>query len=274
MPIDAFVNLETEIMACQNRNDIGTYDVANYFPGWVNDIRCATSEWLNAWQKIAHILSDPSHSVKEVKDVLEDWVNNHFLLMIGVPNWANQIIDKIGSIIDAINILKPIKEQIKKVIFDYLSLFIYSITNKQVKDLDEALRILEQILTEPALYLNSGVLYPEYYVSVKLHTEMGNYGDSNDTLIQSFHAFYQSLNMCKLCLVGPRNLNKIERRDLFDCLTIKIKTAEINFTQMFNGTDNDVYFALIMSDGTIFESILDNEYHNDFEIKGLYKIKF
>ena len=269
MPLDALFELEKASIDFKNRNDIGTFYDEGYCQGWVEDIRRASNEWLLAWQKVVHILSDDSHSVKEVKEVLELWVNNNLLLIVGVPKWADKIIEKFRAVIDVLNILKPLKEQIEKVIFHYISLFIFSITNKQVKDLDEALIILEQILTEPALYLNSGILYPEYYVSVKLYTEMGNYGASNDTLIQSFHAVYQSLNMCKLCLIGPGNLNIVARKDISYCLRIMIKTAgNINFpifNGMFNGTDDDVYFALIMSDGKIFETILKNKDHDDFK---------
>ena len=123
MPIDAIVDLEKAIVDYQNGNNIGTYDLVNYFYQWLGDIRRGST------------------------------------------------------------------------------------TNKQVRDLDEALEILEHILTEPAFYLNNRTLYSEYYVSVKLHMEMGNYGGSSDTLIQSFHAFYQCLNMGKLCLIGPDHLN-------------------------------------------------------------------
>ncbi|WP_303864492.1 DUF4474 domain-containing protein [Alkalibaculum bacchi] len=207
MPIDAMVDLEKAIVDYQNGNNIGTYDLANYFYGWVGDIRLASREWLTTWQKVAHNMNDDSHSIKEAKDALESWLDNHFLLIIGVPKGIKRFVETIGDIIAALNVLEPLKKEIEKIIFQYISSFIYVVTNKQVRNLDEALEIVEHILTEPAFYLNNGTLYPEYYVSVKLHMEMGNYGGSNDTLIQSFHAFYQCLNMSKLCLIGPDHLN-------------------------------------------------------------------
>ncbi len=285
MPIDAFVGLEEAIAKCANKNELRTLDFANYFPGWQHDIRRASREWIEAWQQVAHIFSDSTHSIKDAKEVLDGWVSRNFLLMVGVPKWADAIISSIGAILDAINILKPIEKMIKDIIFNYMSMFINVVTGGQVKNLDEAITIVKQIMGDPGLYLNNGMLYSDYNITALLDIEMGNYGKSNNTLNQTFHAFYQCLNMCKLCLIGPSNLNNLmqsagsnmSKRYISSNhhrgvrhLKIRIKTMKNNYNPFSSspatcGTDDNVYFGFIMKNGQVFETILDTPFHNDFE---------
>lgn len=284
MPMDAFMQLENAILSCSSNSSVNMIDVASYFSGWCDDIDNGVFAWLNSWQQIASILTDPKRSMSDAKDVLEFWASNHLALMFGIPHWAEKLTNLIAEAIDALNILKPLKDEIKKMLFEYMKSFVMAIAGEAVETVEEAIEMIEKFSKDPATYLNSGFLYPERNITDQLDAEMGNYGQSSDTTSQTFHAFYQCLNMCKLCLVGPENLNKITaqfnpdinnfyRRPVYDAgvrnLKIIIKTQNNKWS--FNpddytcGTDDNVYFALLMKDGSCYETLLDTPRHNDFE---------
>lgn len=284
MPIDGFISIENAIASCANSNSAGILDMCNYFPGWRSDIVRASIEWLRTWQNIAHIFTDDSHKKSEAKNLLDTWANNHLALMLGVPGWAQSIANQIAAILDAINILKPIKDQITKLMLDYLAGVIGLVMGVQVKNMDEAMEYLSTMLGNPAQYLNCGRLYPQTNITDQLDAEMGNYGKTDDASDQQFLAFHQCLNMGKLALIGADNLNDLIRqynptlgsfyaRAMYQQsvrnLTVQIKTTKnapwYSSDPSTCGTDDNVYFALILKNGTVLEMLLDTPNHNDFE---------
>lgn len=280
MPLDLFMGLDKSIAEYANSNAGGILDVAGYFPGWHNDIGRATQDWLVVWQNVARIFTDnDANKSRRAKEALSGWANANLALMLGVPHWAESIVTSIAKIIDALNLLKPLKEKIEQLLFSYFQAYIFAITGVRVPTLDEALNYLKTIAENPKQYLNSGALYPDRNITDRLDAEFGDYGRSFNSVSQRFCAFYQCLNMCKLALVGPENLNSIIQKFAAGSpspyakltypigirrLGISIKTTANGWFDTF-GTDDNVYFALVLKDGSKFEMLLDTPGRNDFE---------
>lgn len=295
-PLMLMTNLYQSIEGVRGMKEVSPFDAVNYFPGWSEDIRNATHAWIETWQRVAHILAGNEHSVKDAYQALQCWKDTYLAEMLGVPHWAHVIIDFLQSVIKAIDPLRPVETLIRQLLTDYLSRMISTLTNKNVSSLDEAIGLLGEMLKDPGFYLNNGTLFPEFIMTRILDTEMGNFGRSDDTTKQSFDAALQCLNMSKLCLIGPANLNGLmtqltagyvgRRRPQVSPvsfayapyqvargvrrLTIRFRTQTNNYNPFSSqpstcGTDDCVYFGLVLDDGTVYETILDTPFHNDFE---------
>lgn len=255
-------------------NTIGMLDIFNYYNSWDRDIRNGITEWINTWNKVAaDTMSE--NGLSKAKEDIKYWFSNYFLKMTFLPTALMDIIKKIAEIIDDLNLLKPVKELLLKAVTDIAIQLVYVTTGVKVSDIEEALRELEQIFKNPKLYLNNGILYPEKNITDQLDREFGNYGRSRDTMNQSFEAFYHSLNMAKLCLLGPANLNKLaslsntagtpfRNRTCVGSvrkLSVRIETSR----DIYSGTDDNVYFAILMKDGRQYEQLFDKSGYNDFE---------
>ncbi len=255
-------------------NTIGMLDIFNYYNSWDKDITNGITEWINTWNKVAADTMSEGGLSKAKADI-KSWFSNYFLKMTFLPTALMDIIKTMAEIIDALNLLKPVKELLLKTVTDIAIQLVYAATGIKVRDIEEALRELEQMFKNPKLYLNNGILYPEKNITDQLDRDFGNYGKSRDTMNQSFQAFYHSLNMAKLCLLGPTNLNKLAslsntagapfgNRTCVGSvrkLSVRIETSK----DLYSGTDDNVYFAVLMKDGKEYEQLFDKPGNNDFE---------
>lgn len=256
-------------------NSIAMLDIFSYYLSWDSDIRIGILEWINTWNKIAEdFMKDDG--LNKAKEDMKTWFNSYFLKMTFIPDILIDVIKKIAEIIDYLNILKPLKEYLLKMFTDIAIQLVYAATGIKVSDITAALKELEKMLKDPKLYLNNGILYPERNITDRLDIEFGNFGKSRDTQNQTFEAFNNCLNMSKLCLIGPANLNQMISNVKKTTVTpfthhmtvpaiqnikITIKTSN----DLWSGTDDNVYFAIILLNGKVYETLMDKSGYNDFE---------
>jgi hypothetical protein len=188
-------------------------------------------------------------------------------------------------VLAAIDVLKPLKKLIEEKLLNYLVKVVASATGLKITTWAQAMELLEKMALDPGQYLDCGLLYSERDITTRLDKEMGNYGSTIDTTKQTFQAFYQCLNMCKLCLIGPENLNaiiqnynpKVTKRYAAQVyprairqIGIQIKTKKNNYNPFSSapstcGTDDNVYFGVQLKNEAFYEMIMDTPGHNDFE---------
>ncbi len=248
-------------------------DVFNYFKSWEQDLSRGINEWFNTWHTVNEDMIYEGKSLTDAKEALSNWVSNYFAYMTPAPD---MIID-FAKLLDKLNIFKPIKDMIVQKVKDYLNALVKAATGIDVQD---AIEEFKKMMKQPELYLNSGILYSETNITEQLDKEFGNLGCTNDTLNQTYHAFYQCLNMGKLCLLGPDNLNNLIRNakgnvaDVFknqictgsiDTLAVRLKTAGRSWGNMTSGTDDNVYFGVGLKNGQYMEMLFDKPGYNDFE---------
>lgn len=256
-------------------NSIATLDIFSYYASWDSDIRTGISEWINTWNKIAEDFMKED-GLNKAKEDLKIWFDSYFLKMTFIPDVLIDIIQNIAQIMDYLNIFKYIKKFILEIFTDIAIQLVYAATGIRVTDITAAIKELGKMLKDPKLYLNNGILFSEKNITDQLDKDFGNLGKSRDTQNQTFEAFNSCLNMCKLCLLGPTNLNQminniekttvspfIKQRTIpaIQNLKITIKTS----SDWLSGTDDNVYFAVVLNSGKIYETLMDKNGYNDFE---------
>ena len=256
-------------------NSIASLDIFSYYASWDSDIRTGISEWLNTWNKIAEDFMKED-GLSKAKEDLRTWFDSYFLKMTFIPDVLIDIIQNIAQIMNYLNVFKHIKKLILDMFTDIAIQLVYAATGIRVTDIAAAINELQKMLKNPKLYLNNGILFSERNITDQLDKDFGNLGISRDTQKQTFEAFNSCLNMCKLCLLGPTNLNTIinntEKTTIspfiigrtipaIQNLKITIKTS----SDFLSGTDDNVYFAVLSTAGRVYETLMDKSGYNDFE---------
>jgi hypothetical protein len=255
------------------KNNYASLNVFNYFNCWDTDIENGILEWVNTWGRIASD-SMSKKSVTKMKTDIEEWFSYYFLKMIGVPDFFVEAFHLVTEVIDNLAILNQIKELLLNTIKNLIIHFVSIATGKDYEEIEAALQELKDILKNPATYLNNGRLFTETNITEQLDRDFGNFGQSRNTNDQSFSAFYNCLNMCKLCLIGPNNLNALalanggvtqfeHKRSISTIrnLIIVIKTSD----GLLAGTNDNIYFGVTTKDGKEYKLLLDKPGYNDFE---------
>lgn len=252
---------------------VNMLDITNYFKAWEGDLNRGINEWFNTWHKITVDMVSNDRTLSDAKDKLKKWVENYLCYMTPAPDYVADVIKFIATF----DLFKPVKEVIEKEIKEILNSFIKVTTGIDVVNTIEEIK---KMFKNPELYLNSGILYSERNISIQLDKEFGNFGQCFDTLNQSFIAFQKCLNMGKLCLIGPHNLNQLIKsatcRDnstfknmncpgALESLNIRIKTKGRSWRNWYTGTDDNVYFGVILKNNQNLELLLDKPGYNDFE---------
>lgn len=254
-------------------NTVNMVDIFNYFKSWQQDLDNGIDAWLDTWHKITIDMTANGRSIQDAKNELSYWVSNYFGYMTPAPD---KFVDFV-KVLDSLNIFKPVKELIIEEAKKFLNDFVKAATGIDVAD---SIAEIKKMFEQPELYLNNGILYADKNITEQLDKEFGNFGQSSDTLNQSFYAFSQCINMGKLCLIGPENLNSIignakgQKLDVFkpllctgsiDALNITIKTKKNDWPWDGYGTDDNIYFGIALKNGEYFELLLDKPGYNDFE---------
>lgn len=267
------IQLKIDINKKSQDSTIRMGDVFNYFPSWESDIESAIIAWLESWNRIAGYLLT-SNGLSKMKDELYQWLDNWGLKLTAIPKWTVTIVKFIGNILDALKLFEPIKMAIKKMFKEILMSLVYAATGLKEEDIDRLIAKMKEIFENPKLYLNSGMLYEEKNITDQLDAEFGNYG-SKDYRNQSFVAYDQCLNMCRLAVLGADNANKLispyysgalllsnkQTIPAVSTLSITIKTSKSSWS----GTDDNVYFGLVLNDNSVLEILMDKPGYNDFE---------
>lgn len=255
---------------------IRTLDICNYFPSWESDIEQAIRAWLVLWNQIAVDFLEPN-GMSAAYEHIKQWLKEWGFKLTFIPKWSVEIVRLIGDVLDALKVFEPIKQQIKKELTCLLKQIVYAATNITEDDIDRLIKLTTDLFKNPKLYLNNGILYPEKNITQYLDEDFGNYGIERDPMKQTFLAYDRCLNLCKMAILGADSLNQMLRpyysgQPLFSrqqieggasTLQISIKTSGAAWA----GTDDNVYFGVVLKSGEVLEIMLDKPGYNDFERK-------
>lgn len=277
------IELKAKIHKKTQDKTIRALDLVNYFPSWEKDIDSAIIEWLKLWERIARYFTEKNGMSKTKKDIV-NWFKEWVPKLTFIPKWVVSILKAMGDILEFLNIFKIIEKALKAQFKSILMSFVYAVTGITEEDIDKLIEIVENIFKNPKLYLNNGILYDTKDITDQLDKDFGNYGISQNYHDQTFIAYAHCLDMCRIAIMGAKNLNDIigkyykgaplfKERSLrtgFNKLDITIKTG----SNSFSGTDDNVYFAVILKDGRVLEIMLDKAGYNDFENSNVDTYRF
>lgn len=268
------VDLKKNLHKNTQNQTIRTLDLFNYFPSWEKDVNEAIYEWLKLWNRIAGYLVQENSMIR-TKDDIFAWLKYWGPKLTALPGWFVSGIKIIGEIAEFLDVFKYIEEAFKAAMKDVLKAFVYAVTGISEDDIDRLVKYIDDFFKNPKVYLNNGILYNKKNITDTLDKEFGNYGVSNDVHNQTFLAYNRCMNMCRMAVMGANNLNSLvsryynkipmfEEKPLragFNKLDITIKTG----TDTYSGTDDNIYFAVILKNGRALEILLDKPGYNDFE---------
>ena len=261
--------------------------LVNYIDRWISDIDKGMNAWIAMSENIAKgvISSETEGDLSVVKTELSNWFNTYGKYMspipdvivdaLGVPEtFAKFLKDQMG--LDALyDAYQDFKGQIEDMILDFM---IYDVANLSEEDVQE----MKEALSAPNLVLGERVL------SI-MDEDMKNYGTASTANDQEFAPFYNSLIMTKLILIGPDGLKNLiyqatgqniptgyEKSSGYSSinkLKVRIKTKKNKtkkvviktVTYTYYGTNDDVYFGILLRDGTKKEVLFDRSSYDDFE---------
>ena len=270
-PLASFIKRRQNVHALLLKTEIGmTPGVTHYVQNWEKDVDDGIKTWLEAWNKTANIFAaSGEEKLSEIKSIMENWFTLKYISMIGFPDGVGKVIHFINNL----NILEPIKDFIMNLFKKFFIDIVKAILGEVYTTIEQAIEAIQRIFKDPKTYLDNGVLFSEKNISQKLDRDFGNYGQESNTVNQTFHAFYQCLNMSKLCLIGADNLNTIVRNASGNvsfqgtkfAVAARIGNITVQTSKDFGaGTDNNVYLG-IRFNGEIYEALCDKPGYNDFE---------
>ncbi len=251
---------------------IRTMDIFNYFASWEEQLDTAIMEWFKLWDEIARDMLMEDGGLEKAKSNIEKWIKDYAIKATAIPEWVIEIAKAMKIVKVTIEmILEPLKQMIIKV----LEKILYAVTGIKVEDIEQMIAELKKMMKNPELYLNNGILYDEKDITTKLDEEFGNYGQPDATLHnQTFLAFDRCLNMCRMVVMGADNLTGLMKKYsssvVFHKKKLLASVAELSITietsdRAWSGTDDNLYFGLVMNDGTVLEYLMDKMNYNDFE---------
>lgn len=261
-----------EVNELSQDSSIRMLDVANYFPSWKTQLDTAIMEWLKVWNKVANDILMDDGGLSQAKEDIEYWAKTYAVEATALPVWLINVGRSLKIVKVAIEeILEPYKEMATEI----LSEMLYQATGVRIEDLELIIAEFKKMMKQPEIYLNNGVLYKETNITQQIDTQCGNFGSSSSSLYnQTFVPFDQAIKMGRLGVLGADHLNTIMQRfgssfrfekqqktASVNKLFITIKTS----TKTWSGTDDNVYFGLVLNNGEVLEYLMDKPGYNDFE---------
>lgn len=247
-------------------------DIFNYYASWKIELDKAILEWFKLWNTIAKDLLMDDGGLHKAKEDFKYWIKKYAIEATALPVWFIKLGRAVKIIDQSIEaFLEPVKQLFKTA----LSKMLYAATGYSIKDFEKIIAQLQKAMKNPELYLNAGILFKDKNMTRKIDVDCGNFGSKKSSYNnQQFLCFNRCLNMGRLAVMGVDNLNDIMRRyqssvkfskvntkASVNKLTITIKTAD----KLYAGTDDNVYFGLVLNTGKVLEVLLDKKGYNDFE---------
>lgn len=240
-----------------------------YYRNWCNDVNEGIAAWIATWGNIA---SDTmSGDLTKVYDDVHEWFHYYFLKTLGFPEFLVDVLHGLQDVLNSIDVLQPLLDLIDDMIKKLVFALVNAVTGYSQEDFEQMLQTLKDMLNNPANYLK--ILCGDSIIDA-LDGKFGRYGTQSNTLEQDFKAFYDCLNMGKLCLLGTYNLNNILENIDFTCPSYKNQTCIKTIRNLmitvktsndrWSGTDNSIYFG-VFADGQLYETVMDQAGNNDFE---------
>lgn len=293
--------------------------IAAYIDAWIDDLDLATLELVRAFDGIAHDMLagvDGKDSVDIVKDRLQIWWDDYGTYASPLPDWPKKIakalsqteewvLDQLG-ITEFLNRWEKFKDELINDSIQWgLSLtgFNYEEYKKLLKQPEGWLSFfLQENGDLPISYadLKEYIMNPKGFdrkrdnnredsdegpgvlEGKKAYDEFMSYLTAFDNDPEALEAFYNTLIMGKLILMGPDNLNSFfakygvtssfenaQGKIMTDELCAKIHTAQNSLFSGY-GTDDNVYMDVFGENGRkIGGKLLDKSAYNDFESNDL-----
>lgn len=253
-------------------NTSNMLDIVNYFSSWKNEIDRAILEWFRLWNQIAKDFLLDDGGMTQAKEHFKYWLETYAVEATAIPVGLIRIVKAVGVLAETIEkIFEPIKEMFKQILYQ----MVYQITGIRITDIEKLIAQFQKAMKNPALYLNSGILFKSKGVTKRLDKECGNFGkDAATPYNQSLICFHRALNMARLAVMGSKNLNTIMKRyhssvtftekvqaASVSQLSVTIKTAN----KLYAGTDDNIYFGIVLKSGQVMEKLFDKAGYNDFE---------
>lgn len=270
--IGYLLNFRDEVNQHSQDSTTNMLDIFNYYSSWKSQIDRAILEWFKLWNTIANDFLRDDGGFTQAKEHFSYWLKKYALEATSLPKWFIDLGRAIGVIADSIDIiLEPIKLLFKSI----LSSMLKAATGYSIEDIEKIMELFKKVMKQPELYLNGGILFDEKNMTDKLDKDMGNFGKGGSSYNnQQLLCFDRALNMGRLAVMGVDNLNeimgryqnyvrfsKVGMKTSVNKLTITIKTAN----KLYAGTDDNVYFGLVLNTGNVMEVLLDKRGYNDFE---------
>lgn len=241
---------------------------------WVDDLDIATKQLIATFDDLAHeflIKSEDTSDVGLVTERLDDWINKYGLKATPFPDIMVDFVNKLQELTDkfiAATGIDKVTKTLKEFIYDLMEDAIYGIFNAMGFDYKQ----YTELTKDPyyALIANGGSR-DDYY-------EFMTYMNLFETDAEAFDAFYNTLLMGKLILMGPESLNSFFKKygvftifntpttrvkmDSFDIIIHTKKNEKISHTY---GTDDNVHLKVFNKDELLLDTILDKPGKNVFE---------
>ena len=247
--------------------------IVAYVDAWIDDLDTATYQLAKTFDDIAEDFlkgvkdknNKPKGDVDIVKDRLNAWLDNYGKYASPTPDWLTKIAGALGKATDwvmeqiGLTALKDKWNEFKdKVVKEAL---IWGLAQAGIDYYK-----YEKMLEDPEIAL------PAHGGSRADYEEYMTYINAFKNNAESFDAFYNTLVMGKLILLGPENLNTFFRQhsvsSSFQNATGHIMMDEFDIkihTQKGNGTDNNVFVDVYENGKKITTKLLDKPGYDDFE---------
>ena len=244
--------------------------MVQYVDEWIADLDTATYQLVVTFDKIAHDFLtgvEDKTDVGIVTDRLNAWLKDYGTYASPAPDILTDmskaidkstawIMDKLG-----LSYLTEAWEAFKKELLTDMILWGLAQAGVNYKD-------YEDLLSNPEAALKANGGSEEDYLEFK------SYMDQFAADSEGLEAFYNTLVMGKLILMGPTNLNAFFEKYgvsanysettgsvVMDGVDITIHTRD----KTFAGTDDNVYVDIYEGDEKVCTRLLDKSGHNDFE---------
>jgi hypothetical protein len=249
-------------------------NIAGYSERWYKDIDKGIYKFIEANQDMARAMLDKDAGVSDTIDPITEWMGDYAPQMSPVPDAAIMVIglkkDIVMEIANAVG-LNEIEEAWNEI---KSKAFIYAFTEIFGIDVEGLMTYMK----DPETYIDTDLFETKGQTSTIVMNDLGNYSSISSLEDVDFDPFYNTCQMSKLILLGSDNLNdlfentKFEKTPMigaFDKLNIRIRTKSNNGMPWTdggsNGSDDDIFFHLILNDGTDHRFLMDKPGVNDFE---------
>ena len=248
--------------------------IVQFCDRWIEDLDTATYQLIVTFDDIAHDFltgANGKSDVKIVTDRLNTWLDNYGQYASPAPDIIVDLSRAIGKTQDwilekiGLSYLKNAFKEFKSKLLENMILWGLSQAGIDYKKYENLLKDPEE-----ALKANGG--------SVQDYLEFKDYMDDFNNDYRTLDAFYNTVLMGKLILIGPDNLvsffeeydipaffNHSEGKVMTDEVVIEIHTKDGGLFDTY-GTDDNVYLEVYEKGRLVKSKLLDISNYNDFEM--------
>lgn len=175
-----------------------------YCEAWIADIDRGLGAWVKANSEAAQTMLYKDSTMTQYVDVLKAWSDEHLMLMLGYPDIANDIKNKIGNINDFIMGIVPTdwQQEYKDFKLNTISFMVKSAVGIDINGWIE-------VFNPPTSAIQTNLFEDNAYETII--REMGNFNTCTNTNDQEFVPFKNTLTLMKLILIDQPGIDKLRR---------------------------------------------------------------